>query len=34
MTTTGPVTTRYGDHYAFVGREVIHKCANREEMRA
>ena len=21
-------------HYAFVGREVIHKCANREEMRA
>ena len=23
-----------GDHYAFVGREVIHKCANREEMRA
>ena len=22
------------DHYAFVGRELIHKCANREEQRA
>ncbi len=30
----GGVTRVTVGHYAFVGREVIHKCANREEMRA
>ena len=34
MTTPGPVKARHLDHYAFVGRELIHKCAKREEQRA
>ena len=30
----GPVKALSPDHYAFVGRELIHKCAKREEKRA